>query len=276
MIIKPHSNQKVSWTCDQCPEGHLHGWSASVNNRSRGNGCPQCSGNALCKHNSLATKAPLVAAQWNYEANNGTPDDVVAQSSKKFGWHCHECGCKWSATPNRRISKMSGCPQCAYKAKSNNRITHPTFAECKHPLLAEWDHERNAAQGNSPDSTKLKSNKYIFWLCDKCPAGQKHSWSARPAHRNSRNKTGCPFCSGKNACRCNSLQALYPDTAAEWDCIQNEGQPSDYPAGSTYLAWWSSPQRGSWQATIHSRTSKARMNARLMAKRQRLDANSPF
>ncbi|KAL3140394.1 hypothetical protein ABBQ38_004654 [Trebouxia sp. C0009 RCD-2024] len=186
------------------------------------------------------------------------PEDVVAQSRTKFAWHCRECGCKWKATCSSRVGKTkTGCPQCAKdNARTKKRTKHPTFAECKHPLLADWDHKRNAAQGNFPDKTSLASNKQIFWLCTKCPAGQEHSWSAQPCDRTSRRQTGCPFCAGMDACRCNSLQAVYPDKAAEWDHGKNHSQPSDYPASSTYLAWWCSPQRGSWQQTIDSRTGQ--------------------
>ncbi|KAL3158563.1 hypothetical protein ABBQ38_010782 [Trebouxia sp. C0009 RCD-2024] len=66
----------------------------------------------------------------------------------------------------------------------------------------------------------------------------------------------CPFCAGRAAFRCKSLQAFYPDTAAEWDYSTNQDQPSDYSASSHHMAWWSSPQRGSWQQSIHSRTSQ--------------------
>ncbi|KAL3152663.1 hypothetical protein ABBQ38_012260 [Trebouxia sp. C0009 RCD-2024] len=256
MTIKPHSHREVWWTCDQCPDAHLHSWSAVVYSRTNGNGCPQCSGRQVCKHNSLATKAPLVAAQWDYEANDGTPDNVVAQSNHLAHWHCKVCGCKWEATPNARVSKRkTGCPQCCDHAKTKKRTRHPTFAECNHLLLGEWDHKRNAAQGHYPDKITLKSNKQIFWLCAKCPAGQEHGWSAQPFNRTGRVKAGCPFCAGWSACRCNSLQALYPETATEWDYSENQGQPSHHPASSHHLAWWFSPQRGSWQQTINSRTS---------------------
>ena len=77
-----------------------------------------------------------------------------------------------------------------------------------------------------------------------------------PYHRTGRRQSGCPFCAGQAACTCNSLQALYPDIAAQWDYSKNEGQPSDFPGSSSYLAWWSSPQRGSWQQFIKSRTSQ--------------------
>ncbi|KAL3130458.1 hypothetical protein ABBQ38_008279 [Trebouxia sp. C0009 RCD-2024] len=254
-LIKAHSRLRVWWTCDQCPDGHLHSWLATVYLRSSGNGCPQCRGRKVCQHSSLATKAPLVAAQWDYEANEGTPDSVVAQSNQPVGWLCHVCGGRWSATPGNRVGKnQTGCPHCYEAAKVGNKTRQPTFAECWHPLLAEWDHERNAAQGNYPDKVRLKSHKQIFWLCAKCPVGQEHSWSAQPTSRTCRGKTGCPYCAGKAACRCNSLQALYPDIAAEWDHVRNKGQPSDHTAGTRYLAWWLSRQRGSWQQTVLART----------------------
>ena len=260
--IKPHSCKKVWWICDQCPDGHLHRWEATVGNRSNGTSCPQCCGRKVCKHNALATKAPLVAAQLDYAANNGTPDSVVADSNQKLGWLCEVCGHKWSATPNHRVSKKkAGCPQCAKAdAIGSKKIKQPTFAECKDPevraLLAQWDHPRNAEHGHFPDKVTLQSNKQIFWLCIKCPAGQQHSWSAKPKDRTSRNKTGCPFCAGRDACKCNSLLSLRPDIAAEWDHGKNQGQPSDLTASSHRLTWWFSPQRGSWQQPIHARTDK--------------------
>ncbi|KAL3147933.1 hypothetical protein ABBQ32_002637 [Trebouxia sp. C0010 RCD-2024] len=205
------------WTYDQCLDGYSHKWLACGTDRTRGTGCI---GRQVCKHNSLAAKAPLVAAQWDYQANDHTPDDV-----------------------------------CAPDAKTKKRTKHPTFADGNHPLLAEWDYERNAAQGHFPDEVRLRSNK-IFWLCAKCPAGQEHSWSAQPNSRTGCTKLGCPFCVGQAACTCNSLQALFPDTAAEWDYGKNQGHPSDYTAGSIFLAWWSSPKRAGWQQSIISRTKQ--------------------
>ncbi|KAL3152668.1 hypothetical protein ABBQ38_012265 [Trebouxia sp. C0009 RCD-2024] len=190
IIIRPYSHKAVWWTCDQCPDGHRRSW-----------------------HNSLATKAPLVAAQWDYEANDGTPDDVVAQSNQLAKWQCTVCGCRWEATPNARSA-----------------------------ITPSWQSgTMNAMQlrGTSLTKVRLKSNKQIFWFCTKCPAGQDHSWLLAD----------------------NSLQALYPETAAEWDYSRNQGQPSDYTASSEYLAWWSSRQRGSRQQTIKSRTTGPRQAA---------------
>ena len=271
--IKPYSKLKVWWRCDQCPDGHPHRWEACVGNRTSSTGCPQCSGHKVCKHNSLATKAPLVAAQWDFEANDGTPDSVVAQSRRRVGWLCGVCGHKWSQTPNQRVCKgKAGCPRCAEHTRNLKGIKHPTFAECQDPrgetLLAEWDHERNAAQGNFPQNTRMQSHKQIFWLCTNCPAGQQHSWSAAPGSRYGRNKTGCPCCAGHTACKCNSLQALYPDIASQWHYAKNQGHSSDHTAASTYLAWWISPKRGSWQQTILSRTQGLRSKPAMLKRIQ--------
>ena len=169
MVVKPKSHKDVWWTCEQCPDGHLHSWSATVHNRTRGTGGPQCSGCKVCKHNSLATKAPGVAAQWDYEENDGTPDSVVAQSSQVVSWLCDACGHKWSATPDSRLSKRkTGCPGCAQVARTR-KTKHPTFAKCQDPevraLLGEWDYMRNAANNNFPHNTRLRSHKKINWPC---------------------------------------------------------------------------------------------------------------
>ena len=246
----------MSWKCDPCPDGHPHTWTASLRNRSYGTGCPQCSGRQVCKHNCLRTIAPWAAAQWDYEANAALsiPDTVVAHSNQPAGWHCQVCSHKWSVSPNMRVQQQSGCPKCP---REGTVTMHPTFAGSQHPLLTEWDHKRNTACDFYPHNTKLRSAKQIYWLCDKCPAGQEHSWSAAPKHRTGRSQCGCPVCAGHVACRCNSLQALFPDIAAEWDYRKNRGRPSDYTARSHHLAWWCTLQRGSWQQQISRRTDNA-------------------
>ena len=73
--------------------------------------------------------------------------------------------------------------------------------------------------------------------------------------RTRKRPTGCPFCGGDKACKCNSLQTHYPQLALEWDSAKNEGTPDDHTAHSTYMAWWTSPTRGSWQQSIAHRAA---------------------
>ncbi|KAL3130404.1 hypothetical protein ABBQ38_008228 [Trebouxia sp. C0009 RCD-2024] len=166
--------------------------------------------------------------------------------------------------PRALSMKSFGCVKCGRQGMQ------PTFAGCQHPLLAEWDHKRNALRGNHPEKIKLRSNKQIFWLCTKCPAGQEHSWFAQPFSRTSRSKPGCPVCAGQAACKCNPLQALYCDIAAEWDHDRNTGQPCDYPAHSHDLVWWCSSQRGSWQQALHYLTSRVQQWAARLKRVQQI------
>ena len=176
-----------------------------------------------------------------------------------------------SATPAARVAKNKvGCPACAISARPATDVRHPAIAE--DPVL----HQRNADHGHFPDTIRRRSNKQIFWLCNQCPAGQQHSWSATPNSRTGHSQTGCSMCAGHSACACNSLQALHPSIAAEWDPAKNKGQPSDYPSASVYLAWWCSPQHGSWQQTIKSRAATVRRKAAISkVAQQRLSAASP-
>ena len=241
VIIRPTSGLKVQWKCDQCPDGYPHGWESAVRFRTRGDGCPQCSGRKVCQHSSLATEAPWVAAEWDHEANAdlGTPDTMLVQSNKPARWRCHSCDHLWVARISSRTSKTSVCPQCAAKRQFPAKM-RPTFAD-RHPR--QWDHKRNAALSNFPNTITEGSAKKIFWLCNKCPAGQQHSWSAQAYSRTGRIQSGCPMCAGQSACMCNSLQACYPDVAAGMTGIMPRTQASLVTTLLAQANWPGGPQR---------------------------------
>ena len=254
LVIPRYSNRKVWWQCDRCPDGHPHSWAAMVKDRSHGSGCPYCVGQEVCKHNSLATKHPLVAAEWHPTSNAFSPQDVTASSGKSAVWQCRACSHVWTTPINNWVQQGQGCPHCntgVYVIRAKKR--HPTLADSNHPLLAEWDHLRNAALGIVPHNTTRGSGKKVFWLCSNCPAGQEHSYSAPPYTRTRRQPSGCPYCAGKKACKCNSLRTLYPQLALEWDFAKNVGRPDDHTAHSRYMAWWTSPNCNSWQQSIYRR-----------------------
>ena len=255
VVIKPYSKRHVWWVCHQCPDGHLHRWLAVIGSRSLGSGCPQCQGSKMCKHSSLATKAPQIAAQWDFSKNTCTPDDITCRSNVRRHWQCHTCNHEWIASVNNRTRHGSGCPICSRRRLRKNP-RQPSFQESQHPLLKQWDHKRNAAVGLLPDAVLLSSSRQVWWLCNSCPAGHQHSWSATPWQRiQAFVTTGCAVCAGKAACKCNSLQPHSPAIAAEWDFERNAGTPDDHVSCSTYLAWWASAKRGSWQQSITSRTN---------------------
>ena len=115
--VTANSGKKVWW---KCSEGHE--WSAPIDSRNRGNGCPYCSGRCAVKgKNDLQTVNPNLANEWNYEKNCGlTPMDVTPNSNRKVWWICNK-GHTWQATVDHR-NRGVGCPIC-------NSERHTSFPE---------------------------------------------------------------------------------------------------------------------------------------------------
>ena len=228
--IRPYSNKVIAWICPEGTADDPHHWDAQVADRTRGTGCPYWTGVKVSKGNSLATVAPDVAKSWCCEENTGTPQDYASRSGYKATWNCTECGHQWSTTIVQRVAKGTGCPKCYSKRqghrKDGSRHKHPTFAECNHPLLSEWDHDRNAEQGLFPEDITLGSHKPVHWVCRQCSLSILHRWVTTPSARTF-NQKGCPYCSRRAVCKCNSLAALFPELAQEWDYSKNEAGPAE-------------------------------------------------
>lgn len=115
------SAKKVWWKCNQG-----HEWSATINNRSCGTGCPICS-NArkserlsqypVKRKGALEEQQPLLAAQWHPVKNEGqSPSEVAVFSNKRAWWLCPDCGHEWSAVIASR-SNGRGCPKCGTRRR---------------------------------------------------------------------------------------------------------------------------------------------------------------
>ena len=114
--LTPHqvyafSNKKYTW---RCPKGHL--WEAKVSDRSRGQGCPFCSGRRVIPgETDLATLRPELALEWD-TSNELMPTQVTPFSNKRVGWRC-VTGHRWNAIIANR-SKGNGCPCCSGRRTS--------------------------------------------------------------------------------------------------------------------------------------------------------------
>jgi hypothetical protein len=108
--VKSYSNQNVWWLC---PTNRSHEWQATIANRSKGSGCPYCTGRAADKDNCLAAKNPELAKEWHLTKNgNLTPSNVTSSSHKKVWWLCQKNRShEWQATIASR-NQEHGCPYC--------------------------------------------------------------------------------------------------------------------------------------------------------------------
>ncbi len=182
-VLKPDDitikyNKKVWWLCPRCG----YEWQASPNNRSKGVGCPCCSGRVpKVGVNDLKTVRPDLAEEWNYEKNNELrPENFLPKSGKKVWWKCKSCGHEWESTIQKRSNGLS-CPCCDGRivvlGKNDLKTVRPDLAE-------EWNYEKNGDL--KPEQVFYKSDKRVWWVCKICG----HVWCTTINHRYY--GTGCP------------------------------------------------------------------------------------
>lgn len=224
--VPTYSHKYLPWKCEN---GHT--WGSLVLNRTRGNGCPYCSGRIpIVGLNDLATTHPGLATQ----ADGWDPTTTKAKSVTKKKWRC-ELGHTWLASVGSR-TRGDGCPLC-----SGRRVLEGfNDLATTHPELAAQ------AYGWDPISVTAGSKKRVHW---KCKYG--HTWESQIVNR-SVNKTGCPVCSYKKILvGFNDLATSHPELAKEadgWD-------PTQFVAGSNKKMGWICSLGHSWRTSIEKRTS---------------------
>lgn len=233
--LSVHSGKRVWWQCEE-----WHEWQATVYHRVQGTGCPYCSGKKVCSSNCLATVNPELAKQWHPTKNgNLNPNDVTPGYHKKVWWLC-EKEHEWQATISHRASGEN-CPYC-----SGRLATPESSLSTLYPDLAkQWHHTKN---GNlTPNDVKIKSNKKVWWQCEK-----GHEWQAVIYSRTS--GKNCPYCSRKKASPTYCLAVINPELTKQWHTTKNGSlTPYDVTPGSHKKVWWLCPSGHEWQAEIKSR-----------------------
>jgi len=195
--VLPNNGKKFWWIC---PKGHSY--ETQVSSRTRGRGCPICSGNKIILENSLAGIHPELLKEWDCEKNiKFKPDEIAPNSHYKAWWNCSK-GHQWVATVANRHNG-SGCPFC-----DGRRVSSVHNLLVKNPsVAAEWHPTKNGDK--TPADYTPSSHYKVWWMC---PYG--HEWQSSIAHRN--NGSGCPFCGGGisawEARVYAELKTIYPDT----------------------------------------------------------------
>jgi hypothetical protein len=205
--VSAGSARRVWW---RCPAGPDHLWRAKPNNRTRGAGCPFCTGRRVSVTNSLATLFPAVAVEW-HPTRNGvlTPADVVAGATRVVYWQCpRDARHVWRSNVRERTRSLSSCPFCA-----NVRACESNSLLSSYPAIAlEWHPSRNGQL--TPAMVTAGSHKRVFWECAAC----RHTWCVSVINRTSR-ASSCPACArlGRAAAmRCPDSRppSLFSTTAA--------------------------------------------------------------
>ena len=192
------SAKPVLWKCNRG-----HEWTACLQTRSRGHGCPFCSGNKADP--ILNGIGESLRGEWDHERNSARGlrlEDVTQGSGVKAWWLGAECGHSWEASILHR-GNGAGCPFCA----SNQVLPgFNDFATHYPQWLPLWHPDRNGEV--TPSSVMKKSPGKRWWLCSK-----GHEWEQSP-----KNMAGvgprCPECSQVfsrlEAIVMDNLESIYP------------------------------------------------------------------
>jgi len=224
------SNQRKDW---KCTEGHIY--PSVVYDRTKGAGCPVCSGQkVLAGFNDLKTKFPDIAR----EAYGWDPATLSSGSGQKKDWKCTE-GHIYPATVDSRTNMKSGCSVC-----SGMRVLAGfNDLKTKFPDIAA------EAYGWDSSTVVPGTHQKKDWKCEK-----GHVYPASVSHRTGQGR-GCPFCSSHQVLKgFNDLQTKYPEIAAEaygWD-------PATVTSGSGQKKDWKCDKGHIYPANINSRTSSGR------------------
>ena len=172
------SGKKVWWLCNKG-----HEWQAFINNRSKGTGCPFCSGRYATSQNNLLATHPSIACQWHKEKNKEQVPENFSAGSHYIAWWICKNSHEWQATIKNRALLDRGCPFCAGK-----KATPKTILKSLYPGVADqWHPTKNNAL--FPQDFRPQSNKKVWWLCN-----HSHEWAARIQDRTI-GKNSCPYCS---------------------------------------------------------------------------------
>lgn len=238
------SNKKV-WWLGKCG----HEWEREICERSKGHGCPVCSGRLLQPGiNDFATINPKVAAEWHPTKNGDlTPADVAPNSNKKVWWFCPDCGYEWQSCIYVR-NAHSRCPACIGKTLARGINDLQTMNP---ELSSEWNYDLN--KDLKPNDIKAVSTQKVWWICSKCG----YEWKESPNNRRRNGRGRCPACLNSVVLAgYNDLATANSRLAAEWHPIKNGSLlPSQVTAVTGKKAWWTCSRGHEWEATIASRNA---------------------
>ena len=130
-------------------------------------------------------------AEWH---KDNKPADQVAQGAgTKFLWICSACNHEYSARPNDRSKRNTGCPECSKRNRAAGKASprHGLLLKDERPDLAdEYD---TTANSKPLDTLTCGSNFKADWICKQCSSSFQRTVLER-----AQRSLGCPVCAAKN------------------------------------------------------------------------------
>lgn len=124
---------------------------------SSNRGCQYCSGKRVSNKNRLSLLYPNISEEWDYNSNEGNPEDFSYGSHEKKFWICPIGHPVYKASILDRTSKKSGCPDCS-SPRGEDSISY---------LLTSWGfvcQEDFIPQAKFKDCRSIRILPFDFYL----------------------------------------------------------------------------------------------------------------
>jgi hypothetical protein len=145
-------------------------------------------------------------------------------------------------------------------------------------LAKQWHSTKNGDL--KPSEVSYGSNEKVWWICDKSICKHSHEWHATIGSRTGKGGHGCPYCSGRKCCECNSFGKNFPEIAKQWHPTKNgDLKPAEFAKQSSQKVWWlcdksTCKHPHEWQAPISSRSGKQKNGCPYCYGRRYCECNS--
>jgi len=169
-------------------------------------------------------------------------DNTYVNKNIKLLWRClkESCGDLFYASWTQ-IYAGKGCGVCHGK-----QIGLSNCLAYRNPELSkEWYPTKNGKI--TPFDVTYSSGKEFYWQCKN---NKEHVWKANIS---SRNRNGCPYCSGRLGTKEYNLLVVYPNVCKSWDYGKNINNPEFYTPKSGQSVWWICEECGyKWKNEIRN------------------------
>lgn len=232
--IPKWSNKKRNWRCRECSNVYT----TSPARRSKGDGCPYCSGRAVLKgFNDLETVSPVVAGSW-HPSSSKKPSEVTQWSSVVLNWTCDNEHIY--AMSVRKRSRGLGCNICRGY----------TVVKGVNDLNSKNESVARQLRGADGSTVYYRSKSVREWECD-----SGHAWSTTVYSRTVTG-TGCPYCANVKVLKgFNDAATTDAWMLEEWS-EDNEVRLTEVTSGSKKKMWWKCKNNHKWKAAVYSRKTK--------------------
>lgn len=215
------------------------------------------------QENSLVNEAEDLLLEFDFEKNYPLkPKNFSRGSQEKVWWKCKK-GHSWQTTVLGRTVNKSGCPYCSRNFASPEVNLQSMFPE----VASQWHPSKNGSL--SPSDVLPASSIKRWWICN-----NGHEWQISIANR-TKNKSGCPYCTGRLSSGNNNLALSFPRILKLWHPTKNDDlNPENLLPSSGRKIWLICEKGHEWEAVPNNIQSMLKDESADLCPRCRILNNS--